>query len=93
MLPALKLYGKHYGHNYRVISEKSKCKTLRFYATIESRYGGNRFTVVVRIRNGNFFMAPTVQCTYVGFLLFDWYFLCSVNPTFLVFAFNCIYRE
>ena len=60
MLPALKLYGKTYGRNYSVISEKSKSSTLRFYATIESRYGDNRFTVVVRIRNGNFFVAPTV---------------------------------
>ena len=50
-----------YGRNYSVISEKSKSSTLRFYATIESRYGGNRFTVVVRIRNGNFFVAPTVD--------------------------------
>ena len=50
-----------YGHNYSVISEKSKSSTLRFYATIESRYEGNRFTVVVRKRNGNFFVAPTVD--------------------------------
>ena len=49
-----------YGRNYSVITEKSKSSTLRFYATIESRYGGNRFTAVVRIRNGNFFVAPTV---------------------------------
>ena len=49
-----------YGRNYSVISEKSKSSKLRFYASIESRYGGNRFTVVVRIRNGNFFVAHTV---------------------------------
>ena len=60
VLPALKLYVSFYGRNYSVISEKSKSSRLRFYATIESRYGGNRFTVVVRIRNGNFFVAPTV---------------------------------
>ena len=33
---------------------------LRYYALIESRYGGNRFTVVVRERNENFFMTPAV---------------------------------
>ena len=60
MLPALKLMVRLYGRDYSVISEKSKSSTLRFYASIESRYGGNRFTVVVRIRNGNFFVAPTV---------------------------------
>ena len=60
MLPALKLLVRLYGRNYSVISEKSKSSTLRFYASIESRYGGNRFTVVVRIWNGNFFVAPTV---------------------------------
>ena len=43
-----------------IITEKSKCNTLRFYASIESRYGGNRFTVVVRERNENFFMTPTL---------------------------------
>ena len=39
---------------------------LRFYATIESRYGANRFTVTVRKRNGNFSMTPTVNnaCTF-----------------------------
>ena len=49
-----------YGHNYSIISEKSKCSTVRFYTSIESWYGGNCFTVIVGIRNGNFFMAPTV---------------------------------
>ena len=43
-----------------VISKKSKCSTLCFYATIEPLYGGNRFAVVVREWNMNFFMAPTV---------------------------------
>ena len=61
VLPALKLLVKLYGRNYSVISEKSKSSTLRFYASIESRYGGNRFTIVLRIRNGNFFVAPTVR--------------------------------
>ena len=60
-LPALKLYGKIYGRNYSVITEKSECGKLRFYATIESRYGTNRFTVTVRKRNGNFSMTPTAQ--------------------------------
>ena len=61
MLPALKLLVKLYGRNYSVFSEKSKSSTLRFYASIESRYGGNRFTVIVRIRNGNLFVAPTIR--------------------------------
>ena len=55
-----KIMVRLYGRTYSVISEKSECSTVRFYASIESRYGGNRFTVVVGIRNGNFFMAPTV---------------------------------
>ena len=49
------LYGKTLRADYSVISEKSKCSTLRFYASIESRYGGNRFAIAVRIRYGNFF--------------------------------------
>ena len=60
MLPALKLLVRLYGRNYSVILEKSKSSTLRFYASIESQYGGNHFTVVVRIWNGNFFVAPNV---------------------------------
>ena len=52
---------RHYGHKYSIISEKSNVVHSRFYATIESRYGGNHFTVViVGKRNGNFFMVPTV---------------------------------
>ena len=58
MLPALKYTVRHYGRNYSVISEKSECGRLHFYATIESLYGANRFTV--RKRNGNFSMTPTV---------------------------------
>ena len=50
MLPALKYTVRHYGRNYSVISEKSECGRLRFYATIESLYGANRFTVTVRKR-------------------------------------------
>ena len=46
------------GRNYSIILEKSKSSTLRFYTSIESRYRGNHFTVVVPIRNGNFFVAP-----------------------------------
>ena len=57
-----------YGRNYSIISEKSKCSTLRFYASIEARYGGNRFTVIVRIWNGNFFMAPTVRISILNIL-------------------------
>ena len=60
MLPALKYMVRHYGRNYSVISEKSGCGRLRFYATIELLYGANRFTVTVRKRNGNFSMTPTV---------------------------------
>ena len=60
-LPALKLYGKIYGRNYSVITEKSECGKLRFYTTIESWYGTNRFMVTVRKRNGNFSMTPTVH--------------------------------
>ena len=56
---------KHYGHNYSIVSEKSKCGKLRFYATIESQYGANHFTVMVRKRNGNFSMTPTVVSVYV----------------------------
>ena len=41
VLPALKLHGKNYGRHYRVILEKSKRNMLRYYASIESRYGGN----------------------------------------------------
>ena len=48
---------RHYGRNYRAISEKSNV----VHSAIESRYGGNRFTVVVWERNGNFFKAPTVH--------------------------------
>ena len=44
---------RHYGRNFEYSS-------LHFYAMIESRYGGNRFTVVVREWNGNFLMVPTV---------------------------------
>ena len=60
VLPALKYTVRHYGRNYNVISEKSECGRLSFYATIESQYGANRFTVTVRKRNGNFSMTPTV---------------------------------
>ena len=51
---------RHYGRNYSVITEQSECGRLRFYATIESLYGANRFTETVRKRNGNFSMTPTV---------------------------------
>ena len=61
MLPALIYTVRHYGRNYSVISEKSECGRLLFYATIESLYGANRFTVTVRKRNGNFSMTPTVH--------------------------------
>ena len=61
MLPALKYTVRHYGCNYSVISEKSECGRLRYYATIESLYGANCFTVTVRKRNGNFSMTPTVH--------------------------------
>ena len=54
---------RHYGRNYSVITEQSECGRLRFYATIESLYGANRFTETVRKRNGNFSMTPTV-CAY-----------------------------
>ena len=74
MLPALTLYGRLYGRNYSVISEKSESSTLLFYASIESRYGANRFTVVVRIRNGNFFVAPTVSDRLKG-----WYHRCDIE--------------
>ena len=50
MLPALKYMVRHYGRNYIVISEKSECGRLRFYAMIELLYGANRFTVTVRKR-------------------------------------------
>ena len=60
MLSALKYMVRHYGRNYSVISEQSECGRLRFYATIESLYGANRFTVTVRKRNGNFYMTPTI---------------------------------
>ena len=56
---------RHYGRNYSVITEQSECGRLRFYATIESLYGANRFTETVRKRNGNFSMTPTV---YAGYL-------------------------
>ena len=61
VFPALKYTVRHYGRNYSVISEQSECGRLRFYATIESLYGANRFTVTVRKRNGNFSMTPTVS--------------------------------
>ena len=48
---------RHYRRNYSVITERR----LRFYATIESLYGANRFTETVRKRNGNFSMTPTVE--------------------------------
>ena len=32
---------------------------LSFYFTVELRYGSNRLTVVLRIRNGNFILMPT----------------------------------
>ena len=51
---------RHYGRNYSVITEQSECGRLRFYATIESLYGANRFTETVRKQNGNFSMTPTV---------------------------------
>ena len=54
-----------YGRNYSVITEQFECGRLRFYATIESLYGANRFTETVRKRNGNFSMTPTlphIQC-------------------------------
>ena len=38
---------RHYGRNYSVITEQSKCGRLRFYATIESLYGANHFTETV----------------------------------------------
>ena len=60
MLPALNYMVRLYRHNYSIISEKSKSSTLRFYASIESRYGCNRFMVVVPIRNGDIFVVPTV---------------------------------
>ena len=60
VLPALNYMVRLYGRNYSKILEKSKSSTLRFYASIESRYGGNRFMVVVPIRNRDFFVAPTV---------------------------------
>ena len=66
----------HYGRNYSVISEKSKCSTLRFYATIESWYGGNRFTVVIRERSGNFFMASTVLHSFVCVFCLFFVFVC-----------------
>ena len=55
MLPTLKYTVRHYGCNYSVISEKTECSRLRFYTTIESMYGANRFMVTVRKQNGNFF--------------------------------------
>ena len=66
MLPVLKYTVRHYGRNYSVISEISECDRLRFYATIESLYGANRFTVMVRKRNGNFSMTPTVLLLMFG---------------------------
>ena len=60
MFPALKYTVRHYGRNYSVISEQSECGRLCFYATIESLYGANHFTVTVRKQNGNFSMTPTV---------------------------------
>ena len=60
MLHALYYMVRLYGHNNSIISEKSKSSTLRFYASIETRYGGNRFLVVVPIQNWDFFVAPTV---------------------------------
>ena len=69
MLPALKYTVRHYGRNYSVISEKSECGRLRFYATIESLYGANRFTVTVRKRNGNFSMTPTVAYDFLFHLI------------------------
>ena len=60
MFPELKYTVRHYGRNYSVISEQSECGRLRFYATIESLYGANRFTVSVRKRKGNLSMMPTV---------------------------------
>ena len=61
---------RHYGHNYSIISEKSKRNTLRFYALIESLYGGNHFMVVVQERNKNFNMTPIIhKCLPLNLLL------------------------
>ena len=65
MLPALKYTVRHYRRNYSVISEKSECGRLHFYAMIELLYGANRFMVSVRKRNGNFSMTPTVHSCLV----------------------------
>ena len=60
----------HYGHNYSAIMEKSKCNTLRFYISIESRYGGNRFTMMVLEQNENSYVMPTVcKCLPLDLLL------------------------
>ena len=39
---------RHYGRNYSVITEQFECGRLRYYATIESLYGANRFTETER---------------------------------------------
>ena len=62
-LPALKYMVRLYGRNYSVISEKSECGRLCYYAMIELWYRAKRFTVTVRKRNENFSMTPTVSQT------------------------------
>ena len=60
----------HYGHNYSAIMEKSKCNTLHFYVSIESWYGGSRFTVMVLEQNENSYVTPTVcKCLTLDLLL------------------------
>ena len=61
VLPSLNYAVSHYGRDYSVISEKSKCNMLRFDTSIESRYGGNRFMVEVLERNENYLMTPTIH--------------------------------
>ena len=57
MTPSRKMIG---GSNSASRAKITKRNTLCFYASIESRCRGNRLTVVVRERNENFFMTPTV---------------------------------
>ena len=61
MLPMLKLYGK---------LRRTNVVHSVFYATIESRYRGTHFTVVVQEQNGNVFMVPTV--VHVIMSLYDY---------------------
>ena len=72
---------RHYGRNYSVITEQSECGRLRFYATIESLYGANRFTVTVRKRNGNFSMT-------LAYSVFPLVWLNQGGPPCLPFS-NC----